>query len=181
MAIRKICAGGRLVTSAWDSCASHNFISTRLAAELISKGAAWRRCELPVKQGIISAGASRVKLLVHLDIIHLGRHVSLPDEVFYVWDMGTDVTLCNALLEDEQLLPAAAGESDDSMLRSFVTTTGSYVAGEGEELLLSHLHSRSNYRRTAIVDVASLAHVAQSGPDLPSDIVAAQGRVAHRC
>ena len=171
MAIRKICAGGRLVTSAWDSCASHNFISTRLAAELISKGAAWRRCELPVKQGIISAGASRVKLLVHLDIIHLGRHVSLPDEVFYVWDMGTDVTLCNALLEDEQLLPAAAGESDDSMLRSFVTTTGSYVAGEGEELLLSHLQSRSNYRRTAIVDVASLAQVAQSGPDLPSDMV----------
>ena len=82
VAIRKICAGGRLVTSAWDSCASHNFISTRLAAELIAKGSSWRRCELPVKQGVIQAGASRVQLLVHLDIIHHGRHVSLPDELF---------------------------------------------------------------------------------------------------
>jgi hypothetical protein len=85
--------------------------------------------------------------------------------------MGTDVTLCNSLLEDENLLPAAAGETDDSMLLSLVTTTGSYVAGEGEELLLSHLQSRSNYCRTAIVNVTSLAHVAQVGPDLPSDMV----------
>ena len=162
-----------MVDSAWDSYASHNFISTRLAAELISKGATWRRCELPIRQGIIPAGASHIKVLVNLDIVHHGRTLSLSDEVFWVWDMGTDVTLCNSFLEDEGLLPASAGATDDLLLSAFVTTSGPFVAGEGEELLLSHLHSRSNYTRTALIDVASLNSVAQTGPDLPADMIEA--------
>jgi hypothetical protein len=127
-----------MIQSAWDTYASHNFISTRLAAELISKGASWRRCELPIKQGIIPAGVSRIKLLASLDIVHHGRHLSLTDEIFWVWDMGPDVTLCNAFLEDEGLLPSSAGDSDDNLLSAFVTQIGPFSVGEGEDLLLSH-------------------------------------------
>jgi hypothetical protein len=160
-----------MIQSAWDTYASHNFISTRLAAELISKGASWRRCELPIKQGIIPAGVSRIKLLASLDIVHHGRHLSLTDEIFWVWDMGPDVTLCNAFLEDEGLLPSSAGDSDDNLLSAFVTQIGPFSVGEGEDLLLSHLQCRSNYSRTALVEVANLSSVAQSGPPLPDDMV----------
>jgi len=159
------------VDSAWDSCASHNFVSTRLAAELISKGTKWRRCELPIKQGIIPAGVSRIKVLIPLDIVHRGRTLSLLDEIFWVWDMGTDITLCNSFLEDENLLPASAGETDDQLLSAFATCFGKFVAGEGEELLLSHLQSRSNYSRSAVVEVANLSSVAQTGPELPDNMV----------
>jgi hypothetical protein len=170
VASRRICVGGRVVQSAWDTYASHTFISTRLAAELISKGAQWRKCELPIKQGIIPAGASRVKVLATIDIVHRGRVLHLTDETCWVWDMGTDITLCNALLEDEGLLPSSMGDADDTMLAAFETCSGPFKAGEGESLLLSHLQSRSNYCHTAIVDVASLNSVAQAGPPLPADM-----------
>lgn len=170
VASRKICVGGRMIQSAWDTYASHNFISTRLAAELISKGVLWRRCELPIRQGVIPAGVSRIKLLASLDIVHRGRHLSLTDEIFWVWDMGPDVTLCNAFLEDEDLLPSSAGDSDDDLLSAFVTQTGPFTVGEGEDLLLSHLQSRSNYSRTALVEVANLSSVAQAGPPLPDEL-----------
>lgn len=104
-------------------------------------------------------------------VIHRGRTVHLPTEIFWVWDMGPDLTFCNALLEDENLLPAEAGENDDAMLLPFVTHSGPYGAGEGEELLLAHLQSRSNYALSATVDVASLSSVAQAGPDLPTELV----------
>ena len=84
--------------------------------------------------------------------------------------MGTEITLCNAVLEDEGLLPAAAGPSDDVLLAALVTKEGAYEAGQGESLLLSHLQARSNYSKSGLIDPASLNVVAQLGPDLPPDL-----------
>ncbi len=125
---------------------------------------------MPIRQGVLNAGVSRVKVLLNLLIIHNGREISLDNEEAFVWDMGTDITLCNAVLEDEGLLPAAAGPSDDVLLASLVTKEGSYEAGQGESLLLSHLQARSNYSKSGLIDPASLNAVAQLGPDLPPDI-----------
>ena len=166
VAIRKIVVNGRLVSSFWDSCASHTFVSTRLAAEAISNGASWKRCELPIRQGVLNAGVCRVKVLLDLDIIHQGRRISLTNEEAFVWDMGADITLCNAVLEDEGLLPSTCGQDDDRLVNEFVTKTGLYEAGQGESLLLSHLQARANYSKSALIDPASLNSVAQLGPDL---------------
>lgn len=125
VAIRDIVVNGRKVSSFWDSCASHTFVSTRLAAEAIANGSPWKRCELPIRQGVLNAGVSRVKILLNLFIVHQGREVVLENEEAFVWDMGTDITLCNSLLEDEGLLPATPGQSDDLLLSAHVTKEGS--------------------------------------------------------
>ena len=145
-------------------------MSTRLAAEAIANGSPWKRCELPIRQGVLNAGVSRVKVLLNISIVHHGREISLNNEEAFVWDMGSEITLCNALLEDEELLPAAAGPSDDVLLAALVTKDGNYDAGQGERLLLSHLQARSNYSRSSLIDPASLNAVAQLGPDLPQDV-----------
>jgi hypothetical protein len=119
---------------------------------------------------VLNAGVSRIKILLNLTIVHQGREIILENEEAFVWDMGTDVTLCNSLLEDEGLLPAAAGSSDDILLSVHVTKEGRFDAGQGESLLLSHLQSRSNYSKSGLIDPASLNAVAQLGPDLPSEI-----------
>ncbi len=178
VAIRDVLANGRRVVSYWDTCASHSFISTRLAAEAIANGSPWQRCELPIRQGVLSAGASKVKLLINVTIVHHGREIVLQNEEFFVWDMGTDLTLCNALLEQEQLLPCSPGPMDDSLLSVLVTKDGPYDAGQDENLLLAHLHSRSNYSRSAFVTPAALNSVAQLGPDAPSDILS-DDRIVH--
>ena len=64
VALRKIVVNGRMVSSFWDTCASHTFVSTRLAAEAIALGAPWKKCELPIRQGVLNAGVSRVKVLL---------------------------------------------------------------------------------------------------------------------
>lgn len=125
---------------------------------------------MPIRQGVLNAGVSRIKVLLNLLIVHNGREIVLENEEAFVWDMGTEITLCNALLEDEGLLPAAAGPSDDVLLDALVTKEGRYDAGQGESLLLSHLQARSNYSRSGLIDPASLNAVAQLGPDLPSDL-----------
>ena len=142
VALREIIVNGRKVSSFWDSCASHTFVSTRLAAEAIANGSPWKRCELPIRQGVLNAGVSRVKVLLNMLIVHNGREISLENEEAFVWDMGTEITLCNAVLESEGLLPAAAGPSDDVLLAALVTKEGAYEAGQGESLLLSHLQAR---------------------------------------
>ena len=152
VALRKIVVNGRLVSSFWDSCASHTFVSTRLAAEAIALGASWKKCELPIRQGVLNAGVSRVKVLLNIMIVHQGRELHLQDEEAFVWDMGTDVTLCNAVLEDEKLLPSTPGDSDDFLLSPHIYRQGPFVAGQGETLLLSHLQARSNYSQTPHVD-----------------------------
>lgn len=159
---------GRMVSSFWDTCASHTFVSTRLAAEAIALGAPWKKCELPIRQGVLNAGVSRVKVLLDIVVIHQGRELRLDREEAYVWDMGSDITLCNSVLEDEKLLPAAPGDSDDFLLAPQVHRQGPFEAGQGEELLLSHLQARSNYAKTAHIDPAALNGVAQLGPDLLS-------------
>jgi hypothetical protein len=156
-----------MVTSYWDTCASHNFISTRLAAEVIANGSPWKKCELPIRQGVLNAGVSRVKLLINLTIMHRGRELILRNEEVFVWDMGNDLTLCNALLEQESLLPTSPNDSDDTLLSLLVTKDGPFDAGQGETLLLSHLQSRANYTRSSYVSPASLNSVAQVGSDAP--------------
>ena len=176
--MRDIVANGRKVSSFWDSCASHTFVSTRLAAEAIANGAPWRRCQLPIKQGVINAGVSRVKILLDLTIVHHGRTLTLDREEAFVWDMGADMTLCNSLLEDENLLPASAGDSDDELLSVHVVKSGAFDAGQGENLLLAHLQARSNYSRSALIDPAALNVVSQLGPELPPHVADQPASVA---
>ena len=104
---------GRKVKSNFDGCASHNFISTRLATELIAGGARYSRCELPIMQGTIRAGVSRISLLADITIVHQGSVKRLRTEKCWVWDMGCDLTLCHSTLEDENLYPPQAGPMDD--------------------------------------------------------------------
>lgn len=170
VASREVVVDGRKVTSYWDSCASHNFISTRLAAEMISRGCAYRRTELPILQGVIHAGVSRMKILLNITVVHQGRILQLQDECFWVWDMGSELTFSNSLLHDEGLLPANPGSVDEALLETFVTRDGPFEAGEGESLLLSHLQSRSNFARECAVAPASINNVAQAGPPLPADV-----------
>lgn len=171
VASRDIVVNGRCVRSFWDSCSSHNFISTRLAAELISRGAPYRRAELPICQGVIHAGVSRIKVLADLDIVHRSRILRLNDEVMYVWDMGADITLSNVLLEDESLLPAAPDTQDSALLQQFVSREGAFEAGEDENTLLLHLQERCNYARHRLVAPASLNHTAQAAPPIPDELV----------
>lgn len=75
---------GRKVKALLDSGASHNFVSTRAAAELIASGAEYRKCELPILQGCIRAGVSRLQLLVDIDIACNGERKHLPAECVWV-------------------------------------------------------------------------------------------------
>ena len=172
--MRDVVANGRRVRSYWDTCASHNFVSTRLAAELVSRGARYQRTDLPILQGVIHAGVSRLKILIDLDIVHQGRIISLHDEQFWVWDMGADLTFSNVFLEEEGLLPATPGLQDEQMLTQFERRGGEFEAGEDENTLLLHLQERSNYAREHLVDPASLRHVAQLGPEIPQELVSQQ-------
>lgn len=107
---------GRMVTSFWDTCSSHNLISGRLAAELIAEGAEYSRdVYIPMKQGVLWTGIIKSKLKSKVSIVHQGRVVEKETEI-YVWDMGADITLSNAYLEDNGLLPATAAPEDDSTL-----------------------------------------------------------------
>ena len=142
--------------SNFDGCASHNFISTRLATELIAGGAPYSRCELPIMQGTIRAGVSRISLLADITVVHQGSLKRLRTEKCWVWDMGCDITLCHSTLEDECLYPPQAGPTDDIQLLQYVTVSGPFRAGEGEALLLSHLRDRSSR-----ISATSLAQVAQ--------------------
>ena len=111
-----------MVSSFWDSCSSHNLISSRLAAELIAEGAEYSRdVYIPMKQGVLWTGIIKAKVKVNLNIVH--QSTLLTKEVeFYVWDMGADLTLSNAFLEDNWLLPATAGPQDDAILRTTFET-----------------------------------------------------------
>jgi hypothetical protein len=171
VASREVVVDGRMVNSYWDTCASHNFISTRLAAEMISRGCAYRRTELPILQGVIHAGVSRIMILLNVTVVHQGRILNLQDECFWIWDMGSELTFSNSLLHDEGLLPANPDSVDGEILRTFVTRGGPFEAGEGESLLLSHLQSRSNFARECVVAPSSINNVAQAGPPLPDDAV----------
>jgi hypothetical protein len=41
---------------------------------------------------------------------------------FYVWDMGAELTLSNAFLEDNWLLPTTPGKDDDAVLAASFET-----------------------------------------------------------
>lgn len=142
---RNIVLNGRKILSAWDTCASHNFISTRLAAECIGSGAKYERCELPIQQGEIKAGVARIRVIVSVVAVHHGRVLHLDNELFYVWDMGCDATLCYSLLNDEKLLQGQTIPADELALDHHVTRRGKFVAGEDENLLLEHLRERFDF------------------------------------
>ena len=158
------------MTAYFDSCASHNFVSTRFAAELIERGASYRRCELPIMQGALRAGVSRIQVLADIVVSSEGNLKQLPQECFWVWDMGVDMVLSHPVMEDENIKPSGS-LFDDQILDSFVKRRGEFTSGEGEELLLQHLQERSNYARAALVAPASLSTVAQAGPPVPDDLV----------
>jgi hypothetical protein len=94
---------GRKIKALLDSGASHSFVSTRAAAELIANGAPYERCELPLKQGCINVGVARIKLLVDIHIGFEGQIKTLSSECVWVWDMGVDLLLCNAVIVEEKL------------------------------------------------------------------------------
>jgi hypothetical protein len=123
-------ADGRKVMAYFDSCASHNFISTRFAAELISRGAPYRRCELPIMQGALRAGVSRVQLLTDIVVSTEGCVRQIAQECFWVWDMGVDMVLSHALMEDEKIKPAGS-PLDDGLLSAYESRCGEFATGEG--------------------------------------------------
>jgi len=116
-------ADGRRVAAYFDSCASHNFVSTRFAAELIARGSPYRRCELPIMQGALRAGVSRIKLLVDIVVSSEGIVRQLKQECFWVWDMGVEMVLSHPLMNDENIKPSGS-LFDDQILEPFVSSRG---------------------------------------------------------
>ena len=131
MAQRGIGVGGKFVQSFWDTCSSHVLISSRLAAELILEGHRWKRdVYLPMKQGVIWAGAITTRIWADLTVVHQGRKISVKDCQFYVWDMGRDVTLSCAFLDAYHLQNWRGHATDDEQLRQLVTSTTSWTKAE---------------------------------------------------
>jgi hypothetical protein len=146
---------GRKVKALLDSGASHSFVSTRAAAELIAMGAPYQKCELPILQGCIRAGVSRLQLQISIDVMFNGERKHLPTECVWVWDMGVDLLLCHAVIHEESLSLAPIQEADEILLEPFVTRSGPFQTGEGETLLLSHLRERT--RSTLVADLSTIA------------------------
>ena len=129
MAQRGVLVGRKFVQSFWDSCSSHILISSRLAAELILEGHRWKRdVYLPMKQGVIWAGAITTRIWADLDVMHEGRHISVKDCQFYVWDMGRDVTLSCAFLDAYHLQHWKGHPTDDEQLRQLATAAASWTS-----------------------------------------------------
>jgi hypothetical protein len=126
-----VLVGGKFVQSFWDSCSSHVLISSRLAAELILEGHRWRRdVYLPMKQGVIWAGAITTRIWADLDVVHQGRHISVKDCQFYVWDMGRDITLSCAFMDAYHLQEWKGHPTDDERLRKLATAAASWTSHE---------------------------------------------------
>lgn len=141
-------------------------MSTRLAAECIAAGAPYARCSLPIRQGEINAGVSRIQVVTDLIVVHQGQVKRLNQELFWVWDMGSDLTLCMSLLEDEGLLQGqATPAADDTILESFVTLRGAYTVGEDEGLLLGHLRERMNLVEVSLARNPATLSSAAAVPD----------------
>ena len=68
-----------------------------------------------MKQGVLWTGIIKSKVTGKLCIVHQGQPLQKEVE-FYVWDMGAEITLSNAFLEDHKLLPTNAGPEDDVTL-----------------------------------------------------------------
>jgi hypothetical protein len=146
---------GRKVKALLDSGASHSFVSTRAAAELIASGAKYQKCELPILQGCIRAGVSRLQLQISIDIMCNGERKHLPEECVWVWDMGVDLLLCHAVIHEEGLSLAPIIPEDEILLEPLITRSGPFQTGEGESLLLSHLRERS--RNTLVANLSTVA------------------------
>lgn len=106
----------RLVSSFWDTCSSHNLISSRLAAELIAEGAQTSDVWVPMRQGVLYTGVMKKTVQAVIAIVHKGRIIKEEVE-FFIWDMGADITLSNAYLEDQNLLPTMGDPDDDAILK----------------------------------------------------------------
>ena len=128
-------AGGRLIKSFWDSCSSHDLCSGRLAAELISEGAEFKRdLYIPMKQGILYTGVITTRVWVPICIAHQGK---IFEDVLEcgVWETGRDITLSNGYLEDHDLLPARSGPNDDKILQKHVTVQAGFSVGHRSKIL----------------------------------------------
>lgn len=98
-------------------------------------------------------------LSVDVMIIHQGHTKLLEGETVWVWDMGSDILLCHAVIQEESLSLAPILPEDEVLVAQHVTRSGDFQLGEGDSLLLEHLRERS--RQTL---VASLSTVAQLPP-----------------
>ena len=102
-----------------------------MAAELILEGHRWKRdVYLPMKQGVIWAGAITTRIWADLEVVHQGRRISVKDCQFYVWDMGRDVTLSCAFMDAYHLQHWNGHATDDEQLRQLATTTTSWTSHE---------------------------------------------------
>ena len=77
---------------------------------------------IPMRQGVLWTGIIKSKVVAQLCIVHQGQPLQKEVEL-YVWDMGAEITLSNAFLEDHKLLPTMAGPEDDVMLSKTFWTT----------------------------------------------------------
>jgi len=131
VAQRAMLVGGKLVQSFWDNCSSHVLISSRLAAELILEGHRWKRdVYLPMRQGVIWAGAITTRIWADLVIVHKRKKISVKDCQFYVWDMGRDVTLSCAFIDAYHLQDWRGHPQDDEQLRQLATAATSWSRSE---------------------------------------------------
>jgi hypothetical protein len=109
-------------------------------------------------------------MTVDLVVVHQGRVLRLDRELFYVWDMGSEATLCCSLLEDERLLEGQAALTDEVLLDNFVSRRGEFSAGEDEELLLEHLRERRSMVDVSLVkSPASLSAAVSKATDSQPD------------
>jgi hypothetical protein len=84
-----ILAGGKILTSLWDSCSSHCLVSSSFAAELVRDGAKFARdVHLPMRQGKIWTGTIKSRVFCDISIAHKGKVKDFPNTCLYVWDTG---------------------------------------------------------------------------------------------
>ncbi len=118
IAERYILAGGRILTSLWDTCSSHCLISSAFAAELVRDGAKFARdVNMPMKQGKIWTGTIKSRVFCDITIANQGVVKSFPNTCFYVWDTGRPLALSKAFLKKAGICNLEAAEGDYELLK----------------------------------------------------------------
>jgi hypothetical protein len=99
IAERYILAGGKILTSLWDSFSSHRLVSSVFAAELVRNGAKFARdVNLPMKQGKIWTGTIKSRVFCDISIAHKGNVTDFPSTCLYVWDTDRPLALSKSFL-----------------------------------------------------------------------------------
>ena len=114
-----ILAGGKILTSLWDSCSSHCLVSSSFAAELVRDGAKFARdVHLPMRQGKIWTGTIKSRVFCDISIAHKGKVKDFPNTCLYVWDTGRPLALSKAFLTKAGLCDMDEAPGDYELLKA---------------------------------------------------------------